>query len=222
MILEKISPKRSTFLRRNSSQNLTIMANQEDFNSIFMINGNLFITENISKEHLEIKPNDCYMVINNGTKSIELGYNIDIFNHQIIYDPYKFENSEKKNFTADYLKKIYKVPNDYIDVLPKWYSFKFTYEDYNIIFLRPLLGISIQKHEHRNEFWQVLAGKPIIINGRNVHYFVENNTQFEIPINCYHSVINPNVDEFIILKEKWSGEFDEEDINRVFNPNNYK
>ena len=221
MILESIPPKRSTCFRKNSSQKLTIILNQEDLNLIFIINGNLFITENISKDHLEIKPNDYYMIINNGTKSIELRYNIDVFNHEIIYDPYKFENSKKIDFTADYLKKKYNVPKDYIDVLPKWYSFKFIFEDYNIIFVKPLLGISIQRHEHRKEFWEILAGKPIIINGHNVYYFVENNTQFEIPINSYHTVINPNADEFIILKEQWSGEFDEEDINRVFNPNNY-
>lgn len=221
MYLEKISSKRGTCLRKNSSQKLKLLMNQSDFNSIFIINGNFFITEIISKDHLTIKPNDYYMLINNGNETLDISYSLDVSNHEIIYDPYKFETLEKKNYTPKDLKKIYKVPNDYIDTLPKWYSFKFTYKNYNIIFVRPQLGISIQIHKHRNEFWEIIAGKPIIINDNTVHYFVENNIKFEIPINTLHSVINPNVDKFVILKEQWSGYFDEEDIKRVFNPNNY-
>lgn len=89
--------------------------------------------------------------------------------------------------------------------------------------MRPGFGLSIQKHEYRSEFWEIIEGRPIIINGNKVHYFVENGTKFENPNNTYHSVINPNafVKEFVILKEKWSGKFDEKDIERVFNPNHY-
>jgi len=36
-------------------------------------------------------------------------------------------------------------------------------------------------------------------------------------------VINPNKekDDFVVLREKWAGNFDENDINRAFNPNHY-
>jgi hypothetical protein len=39
----------------------------------------------------------------------------------------------------------------------------------------------------------------------------------------YHSIINPNEDpkQLVIVEERWSGEFDEKDIIRAFNPNNY-
>ncbi|GAG36329.1 unnamed protein product, partial [marine sediment metagenome] len=42
--------------------------------------------------------------------------------------------------------------------------------------------------------------------------------------NSYHSVINSNrdKDKFVIIKERWSGSFDEDDIIRVFNPNNFR
>ncbi len=218
---EKIPGKRGTFLRKNGSSKLKLFINHATHKSIFVINGEKFITENLSSSELIIQPNDYYMLINNGNEKVEVGYSLDVSRHEIIYDPYKFEELEKKNYTPEYLKKIYKVPEGYIDILPKWYSFKFTYKDYNILFVRPQLGISIQIHTHRNEFWEILAGKPIIVNGDTVHYFVENNTKFEIPINTLHSVINPNIDKFVILKEQWSGYFDEEDIKRVFNPNNY-
>lgn len=221
MLKEKKRGKRGTPLRKNGSLELKLSINHATHKDIFVINGKKFITEKLSSSELIIKPNDCYMLINNGNETLDISYNLDVSNHEIIYDPYKFETLEKKNYTPEDLKKIYKVPDDYIDTLPKWYSFKFTYKNYNIIFVRPQLGISIQTHKHRNEFWEILAGKPIIINGNTVHYFVENNVKFEIPINTLHSVINPNIDKFVILKEQWSGYFNEEDIKRVFNPNNY-
>ncbi len=85
------------------------------------------------------------------------------------------------------------------------------------------MGLSIQTHQHRNEFWEILAGEPIIISGNRVYYFVKTGTKFQNLINTYHSVINPNQDrdKFVILKEGWSGDFDEKDINRFFNPNQY-
>lgn len=221
MLKEKISSKRGTYLRKNSSSELKITISHAKYKDIFVINGQKFITKDLSSSELIIKPNDYYMLINNRNELVEVNYSLDVSNHKIIYDPYKFEKLEKKNYTLEDLKKIYKVPEDYIDILPKWYSFKFTYKDYNIIFVYPQLGISLQIHKHRNEYWEVLAGRPIIINNHSVYYFVENKTKFEIPINTFHSIINPNIDKFVILKEQWSGYFNEEDIKRVFNPNNY-
>ena len=147
----------------------------------------------------------------------------NVLNHQIIYNPYAYENSEKINFKPEQFIEKYNIPEDYIDTLPKWYSFKFTYPEYNLIFVRPEFGLSIQIHKDRNEFWEILDGKPIIINGNKVHYYVENGTKFQNQINTYHSVINPNkeVNKFVMIKERWSGKFDENDIKRIFNPNKY-
>ena len=129
----------------------------------------------------------------------------------------------KINFKPEQFIDRYNVPKGFIDTLPMWYSFKFTYPNYNLIFIRPEFGLSIQIHKERNEFWEVLDGKPIIINGNKVHYYVESGIKFQNKINTFHSVINPNkeVDKFIIIKERWSGKFDENDIKRIFNPNNY-
>ncbi len=220
---EKIQPKRGTVLRKNTTQDLIVSLNRAVLDNIFIINGSSFITEHITISDIIIKPNDFYMIINNGKNEITIEYSQDISNHKIIYDPYKFENSKKVNLEPDVFIKKYNVPDGYIDTLPKWYSFKFTYPDYNLIFIRPELGISIQNHKYRNEFWNILEGKPIIINGNNVHYFVKKGTKFQNLINMYHSIINPHKDQdkFIVLKERWNGKFDENDIERVFNPNNY-
>jgi len=220
---EIIFSERSTSLRKNNSKELLITINPSNFEDIFIINGTSFKTEAIKRNDLIIKPNGYYMIINKGKEPIEVHYNNNVLNHQIIYNPYTYENSEKINFKPEQFIEKYNVPEDYIDTLPKWYSFKFTYPEYNLIFVRPEFGLSIQIHKDRNEFWEILDGKPIIINGNKVHYYVENGTKFQNQINTYHSVINPNkeVNKFVIIKERWSGKFDENDIKRIFNPNKY-
>jgi hypothetical protein len=39
----------------------------------------------------------------------------------------------------------------------------------------------------------------------------------------YHSILNPNnePEQYVVVEERWSGKFNEEDIVRVYNPNNY-
>jgi mannose-6-phosphate isomerase-like protein (cupin superfamily) len=220
---ENLPSKRSTLLRKNNSETLYLSTNPENFQNIFIINGSSFKTEEITSQDLLIEPANFYMIINNGETPIHLQYNKDISNHKIIYDPYKYENSSRTNLALELFLQNFEVPKDYIEILPKWYSFKFTYYDYNLIFVRPEFGLSIQIHKHRDEFWEILEGNPIIINGNNVHHFVENGTKFLNKVNTFHSVINPNLetDKFVIIKERWEGEFDETDITRIFNPNQY-
>lgn len=223
MIKEIILSERGTLLRKNDSQELKISINQTHFSNLYLINGTSFITKNLSESDFTIKPHDYYMIINKGNENIEINYNLDISNHEIIYDPYIYKNSEKANFNPEDFQQKYKIPDGYIDTLPKWYSFKFTYPDYNLILVKPEMGISIQIHKNRNETWEILEGKPIIISGNKVYYYVKNGTKFQNLINTFHSIINPNKDreQFVIIKERWSGEFYEKDIKRVFNPNQY-
>jgi len=221
---EIIPPKRGTPLRKNGERVQEVLLDREYYKSAYLVKGNSFITRELTNADLLVQPEEYFMLINIGDKEFPVYYSEDLNELDLIYDPYKYENSEKKNFDKEYFKEKYEVPEGYIDTLPKWYSFKFTYPDYNLIFIRPHLGISIQIHNQRNEFWTILKGEPIILNGKNIHYYVKSGTKFEIPINTFHTVINPNREEdgFIMLEERWSGNFDEEDITRVFNPNNYK
>jgi mannose-6-phosphate isomerase-like protein (cupin superfamily) len=221
---EVILSGRSNLLRKNQNQKLKISFDRDNLQDIFLINGSHFITTQISKSDLKINSNDYYMTINTGKKTLKISYDQDITNHTIIYNPYKYEFSEKTNFKEEFFKQNYNIPNGYVDTLPKWYSFKFTYPDYNLIFIRPEMGLSIQKHKYRNETWEVLDGNPIILTGNKIYYFVEKGTKIENPKETYHSIINPNKDsnKFVILKERWSGYFDENDIERVFNPNRYE
>ncbi|MFX1558862.1 MAG: hypothetical protein ACFFC9_16555 [Promethearchaeota archaeon] len=221
---EIIFPEIGTLLRKNDSNELKITLLRENIKNLFLINGISFITKNPTESDFIIKPDDYYMVINKGSEDIEINYSHDISNHDVIYNPYKYSNSQKINFKPEDFTKLYDIPDGYIDTLPKWYSFKFSYPDYNLIFVKPEMGLSIQKHQFRNEVWEILEGSPIIINNNKVYYYVKKGKKFNIPINTYHSVINSNKDQdkFVILRERWNGYFDEEDIKRVYNPNEYK
>ncbi|TFG04573.1 MAG: hypothetical protein EU539_10605 [Promethearchaeota archaeon] len=221
---ETILAQRGTVLRKNGPRQLTLSIDKKYLNDIFLINHTRFITANIHSSDLIINPHCCYMAINNGIQAVEVEYNIDISDHEIIHDPYKYENSEKVNLKEEYIKRKFNVPDGYIDTLPKWYSFKFTYSDYNLIFIKPEMAISIQKHQTRSETWEVLFGEPIIISGNRVYYYVKNETTIQHDEGTFHSIINPNKkpDKFVLIKEQWKGNFDEADIKRVFNPNNYQ
>ena len=220
---EIILPERSTSLRKNNSKELLITIDPNSLEDIFIINGTSFKTETIKKNDLIIDPNDYYMIINKGKESIEILYDNNVLGHKVVYNPYIYENSERINLKPAQFIENYNIPEGYIDTLPKWYSFKFTYPEYNLIFVKPEFGLSVQFHKDRNEFWEILDGKPIILNGNKVHYYVENGTKFQNQINTFHSVINPNkeVNKYVIIKERWNGKFDENDIKRVFNPNKY-
>ncbi len=223
MLEERILPEKGTNLRKNGQEELSILIDSNALKKIFPINGTNFFTQNLSASNLVVKPNDYYMVINKKDEEINVKYSLDISRHRVIYEPYMYESSKKEIFEPIPFSKKYNVPDGYIDTLAKWYSIKFTYPDYNLIFIKSKIGISIQTHKFRSEMWKVLKGKPIIINGNKVHYFVENGTEFLNAKMTYHSVINPNInpEQFVLIEEKWSGKFDEEDIIRVFNPNNY-
>ena len=222
-MVEKLAPNRGTKLRKNGSEKLSITLDPKVFDSIFLINGSDFLTEEIIPKDLIIPPNTHYMVINKGEDKIDISYSQDVLKHPVVYDPYKYESNKKQKIDPKAFKKNHSVQEGYVDILPKWYSIKFTYPDYNIIYIKPEMGISFQIHEERTEYWEILGGTPIILNHHSLHYYVDSGMKFENPVGTYHSVINPNKKggEFVVLKEQWSGNFDEQDIKRVFNPNHY-
>jgi mannose-6-phosphate isomerase-like protein (cupin superfamily) len=222
MYKQVLKPKRGTCLRKNSTKKLRLDIEPDKFNNVLMINQNRFYTS-LKKDNLIVKPLDYYMMINNSNDPLEIFYNDVISNHKVIYNPYLYEKSKKKNLNPNSFVNNFSIPKGYFDVLAKWYSIKFSYVDYNIIFIKPSLGISIQIHDNRSEKWKVLAGNPIIINVDKVYYFTEIGSEFSTPKKSFHSVINPSKikDDYVIIKETWTGNFDEKDITRIFNPNHY-
>jgi len=223
MHIEKLGPNRGTLLRKNESKSLIIDINMKNLKNIFLINGNRFLTDDINSQDLKIPPNAYYMIINRSDKEIQISYNLDVSQHKLIYNPYKYEKAQKPKIDPVEFRESHDIPEGFIDILPKWYSIKFTYPDYNLIFINPEMGISFQIHRERSEYWKIIKGHPIVLSGHRVYYFVDSGTHIKNPVGTYHSIINPNTqkDQYVAIEERWSGNFDEEDIKRVFNPNNY-
>jgi mannose-6-phosphate isomerase-like protein (cupin superfamily) len=224
MLKEVIKPGRGTSLKQNGVKSLKISIKTDNLTNIFLINGENFITNNLTQADLIIKPNQYYMLINRKDDFIRLKYSYDISDHKIIYNPYKYETLEKIPLNPQEFILHHNVPKGYIDILSKWYSIKFTYPNYNLIYIKPEMGISIQIHKNRSETWEILGGNPIVINGNRIFYFVNKGEKFQNRIMSYHSIINPNKEQnnYVIIKEEWKGIFDEKDIKRIYNPNNYQ
>jgi len=223
MFSQYLKPQRGTQLRKTSSAELFINIEPFHPDRLFLINGSDFISDTITQTDLIIKPNSYFMIINIGNEEINVRYNLDVSHLKVIYDPYKYENIKKIEIDPDKIIRLQSVPDGYTEILSKWYSIKFSYPDHNLIYLKPEMGISIQLHKERSEYWEIIKGYPIIVNGNKVHYYAKGGSCFSSPKNSYHAVINPNKkeDDFVVIREEWVGNFDENDIVRVFNPNHY-
>jgi mannose-6-phosphate isomerase-like protein (cupin superfamily) len=231
-ISNTLQGNRSTKMYRcgDNGQKVTIYGDDstsfDAFNNILAIVGELItmlpqMGVNLSNSYaLAIPPQTPYMLINTMNQDFTIEFEEDPAEQSIIYDPYLMEFEDHQEFNPDEFKETHPVPDGYIDTLPKWYSIKFTYPDFNYIFVRPGLGISIQVHSMREEFWEVMEGHPIIIANAKVSYDTQPGDQFMIPLGAMHTVINPTQD-WILIKEHCEGTFDEEDIVRIFNPNHY-
>ena len=170
-----------------------------------------------------IPSNEQFMIINRSEDEMRLILSEESSTLEELYNPYKFENETHQNFDPEEFKKENPVPDGYMDTLAKWYSIKFSYRnpDENIIFIRPGVGISFQTHMKRAEHWEIIKGSPIIVAGAKVHYDVKIEAKFDMQLGELHTIINPSTTEWACIKETFTGTFDEEDIIRVFNPNNF-
>jgi mannose-6-phosphate isomerase-like protein (cupin superfamily) len=72
--------------------------------------------------------------------------------------------------------------------------------------------LSLQYHNHRNEFWRVISGNPEIVVGEETKV-AEPGSEFNIPANTNHRIGAPTDD--VVILEISTGEFDEEDIVRL-------
>ena len=233
MLKSTLKTGRGTKLYQNSDTSISVNISPSkpnespQWDEILMILGDLVapinhLGRNSSRGlQIIIPPFSQYMVINSGKIDLVLSFKSDSTNHEILYDPYLYEEESHKNYDPEEFKSQHPVPDGYLDILTKWYSIKFTYPEFNYIFIRPGVGISLQMHAMREEHWEVLQGQPIIIAGSKISYDTKLNSQFDISLGAFHTVINPSDSEWVLIKESCKGKFDEEDIIRVFNPNHY-
>ncbi len=72
--------------------------------------------------------------------------------------------------------------------------------------------LSLQYHNHREEFWKVIKGSPDVVIGNENHSASEGE-EFFIGVNTNHRISAPK--DNVVILEISKGEFDENDIVRV-------
>ena len=81
-----------------------------------------------------------------------------------------------------------------------------------ILSVKPRSKLSLQFHEHRDEFWKVLDGSGQVVVGDDV-FDVKPDDEFFIPRGTKHRIVS-FYDELRVLEISY-GDFDEKDIVRL-------
>lgn len=122
------------------------------------------------------------------------------------------------NLDYDFFQVDEQLVDDAIYPRP-WGFYKTTvvneYFKAKIISVRPRATLSLQYHNHRQEYWLVVHGKGIVELGDSALRVSTGNTIF-IPKGCKHRVTNDSATETLLISEVQTGEyFGEDDIIRL-------
>jgi mannose-6-phosphate isomerase-like protein (cupin superfamily) len=82
-----------------------------------------------------------------------------------------------------------------------------------ILTIEPLQRISLQSHNHRDEYWIVISGEGLVTLQDEKSYVSKGNG-IEIPIETVHRIQNISKTEKLIVLELALGDCKEEDIIR--------
>ena len=122
--------------------------------------------------------------------------------------------NDKKNSSSTLLNKYNNPQTD-----RTWGYYKVLYEGegYKVkeLVINPHSSLSMQRHEHRSESWNLVSGSAcVILNGEKVQ--LEKDKDIFIPVNTWHKGINESDNPAHII-EIWRGEsslLNENDIER--------
>jgi len=221
-----LAPLRGSRLYRNQDEPLEIHVKGEGeiwLIPMLLIHGTQIDFRDIERLNstICIDPGKEYLLVNLSNMTITLEFPQGKENHDILFDPYQYENTPFDTIDPTEFTKTHTIPKGYIDILAKWYSIKFTYPEKNLIFIRPHLGISIQSHIKRTEDWRVIEGHPYILANSKMYYSVNPGDAFHTDNGKIHAIFNPT-SKWVAIEESYTGTFEEEDIVRIFNPNHYQ
>ena len=85
-------------------------------------------------------------------------------------------------------------------------------EKTKIITVKPNSKLSLQYHNHRDEFWRIISGKGKVIVG-DKEYNAKTGDTFMIPKKTKHRMITEESE--IVFLEIATGKVDEDDIIRL-------
>jgi mannose-6-phosphate isomerase len=81
------------------------------------------------------------------------------------------------------------------------------------LLIKPSSRLSLQMHQHRDEFWSVLQSRATVTVGDQV-FDVEAGDNVSIPKECRHRIANPSDSTEVVILEIQRGVCMEEDIIR--------
>lgn len=105
---------------------------------------------------------------------------------------------------------------DYILVEKPWGHFeRFTHNQNStvkLLYIKKGESLSLQYHKHREEFWKIIKGNPLVEVG-DEKTLAHEGEMFQAKAMVTHRVSAP--DDDVVFLEVAIGSFDEEDIVRV-------
>jgi cytidyltransferase-like protein len=75
--------------------------------------------------------------------------------------------------------------------------------------VNPKSSLSIQKHQHRNEYWHIAQGKCVV-----GHTYLEKHDNYHIPKHNWHQLCNPYDEPCKVIEIQYGDKCIEEDIER--------
>jgi cytidyltransferase-like protein len=78
----------------------------------------------------------------------------------------------------------------------------------------PGKSLSLQKHQHRSEYWLITEGRCQVYNGELVTHKLSRHDQVEIPNNTWHQLSNPYDQPCRIVEIQYGARCTENDIER--------
>lgn len=129
----------------------------------------------------------------------------------------KGHSDKVKNLVSEIDKKGYLHTKDSSTVYRPWGYYTILHEDngYKVkeIGIYPKKSISLQKHEHRSEHWNVVQGEVgVSISGHETR--VRKNEGIFVPRNTKHKVYNPTGNLVKIIEVQIGSYLGEDDIHR--------
>ena len=79
--------------------------------------------------------------------------------------------------------------------------------------VNPKSALSYQKHNHRNEHWQVVEGRADVVLDDKTHLLSDHDT-IEIPAGCWHQLINMTDKQLKLIEIQYGSICIESDISR--------
>jgi cytidyltransferase-like protein len=80
--------------------------------------------------------------------------------------------------------------------------------------INPSKSLSLQRHQHRSEYWLVTEGKCTVVNGESTTEQLYRHDTFKVPSGEWHQLSNPYSEPCRIVELQYGARCSEDDIER--------